>query len=163
MKSIFVFLCLLALSLGFCFAQEPDFSPPAGQDGRPIIPPGRWEPLRSVLPRAFAALMPNEEASGRKAMKSIRQNLAMSETATETAAKQIDDALRVTGPYAAYDLAGVQALPRGERLYRLAYLTYGAKAPAFWEATVYLSDTGWKVLDLSVASDKIFEKAQGYR
>ena len=96
-------------------------------------------------------------------MKSIRQNLAMSETATETAAKQIDDALRVTGPYAAYDLAGVQALPRGERLYRLAYLTYGAKAPAFWEATVYLSDTGWKVLDLSVASDKIFEKAQGYR
>jgi hypothetical protein len=55
------------------------------------------------------------------------------------------------------------ALPRGERLYRLAYLTCGAKAPAFWEATVYLGDTGWKVMDLSVGTDKIFEKAEGYR
>ena len=53
------------------------------------------------------------------------------------------------------------ALPRGERFYRLAYLTYGAKAPAFWEATVYLGDTGWKVMDLSVEIDKIFEKAEG--
>jgi hypothetical protein len=161
-KSILVFVSLV-LAVGLGFAQEPDFAPPAGQDGRPIISPVRWESLRPILPRAFGALMPNEEGSGKKAMKSIRQNLAMSETATEAAAKQIDEALRVTGPYAAYDLVGAQALPRGERFYRLAYLTYGAKAPALWEATVYLSDSGWKVMDLSVATDKIFEKAEGYR
>jgi hypothetical protein len=162
MKSVLVFVCL-ALALGLGFAQEPDFAPPAGQDGRPIIPPARWESLRTILPRAFGTLMPSEDASGKKAMKSIRQNLAMSETAADAAAKQIDEALKVTGPYAAYDLVGAQALPRGERFYRLAYLTYGAKAPAFWEATVYLGDTGWKVMDLSVGTDKIFEKAEGYR
>jgi hypothetical protein len=38
-----------------------------------------------------------------------------------------------------------------------------AKAPAFWEGTVYLGDTRWEVLDLSVGTDKIFEKAEGYR
>lgn len=162
MKSVLAFVCL-ALALGPGFAQEPDFAPPTGQDGRPIISPVRWESLRTILPRAFAPLMPSEDASGKKAMKAIRQNLAMNETATEAAAKQIDEALKVTGPYAAYDLVGAQALPRGERLYRLAYLTYGAKAPAFWEATVYLSDSGWKVMDLSVATDKIFEKAEGFR
>ena len=162
MKSILACLCV-TFALGLGFAQEPDFAPPAGQDGRPIISPVRWESLRPILPRAFAALMPNEDVSGKKAMKSIRQNLAMSETATEAAAKQIDEAMKVTGPYAAYDLVGAQALPRGERLYRLAYLTYGPKAPAFWEATFHLSDSGWKVMDLSVSADKIFEKAQGYR
>ncbi|MCI0658637.1 MAG: hypothetical protein L0170_16415, partial [Acidobacteria bacterium] len=117
MKSILVCLCL-ALALGFGFAQEPDFASPAGHDGRPIIPPVRWESVRPIVPRAFAALMPNEDASGKKAMKSIRQNLAMSETAADAAAKQIDEALKVTGPYAAYDLVGAQALPRGERFYR---------------------------------------------
>jgi hypothetical protein len=162
MKSILVFLCL-ALAVGSGLAQEPDFAPPTGQDGRPLIPPARWESLRAILPRAFTALMPNEDPSGKKAMKSIRQNLAMSESATDAAARQIDEMVRTTGAYAAYDLAGVQALPRGERLYRLAYLTYGAKAPAFWEATVYLSDSGWKVMDLSIVADKIFDKAQGYR
>ena len=86
----------------------------------------------------------------------------MSEAASEAAAKQIDEVLRLTGPYGAYDLGGVEALPRGERLFKLAYLTYGTKAPALWEATVYLGDAGWKVLDLSVAADKIFEKAEGY-
>jgi|GEM_PF-1745988 len=161
MKSILVCLCL-ALGMGIGLAQESDFAPPAGENGRPLIPPARWESLRPILPRAFSALMPSEEPSGKKAMKNIRQNLAMSETASEAAAKQIDEIMRVTGPYAAYDLAGVEALPRGERLFKLAYLTYGTKAPALWEATVYLSDAGWKVLDLSVAADKIFEKAQGY-
>jgi len=161
MKSILLCLCLV-LAMGIGLAQESDFAPPAGEDGRPLIPPARWESLRSILPRAFAALMPNQEASGKKAMKSIRVNLAMSETATEAAAKQIDEVLRLTGPYAAYDLAGVEALPRGERLFKLAYLTYGTKAPALWEATAYLSDAGWKVIDLSVAADKIFEKAEGY-
>jgi len=49
-------------------------------------------------------------------------------------------------------------------LYRLGYLAYGAKGPALWEATVYRTDLGWKVLDLSVGTDKIFEKiADGYR
>ena len=54
-------------------------------------------------------------------------------------------------------------MPRGERLFHLAYLTYGPKAPALWEATVYLSDVGWKVMDLSVTAEKIFDKPANYR
>ena len=162
MKPMLVALGLLLLC-GAVLAQEADFAPPVGAEGKPIIPPNRWESLRPVLPRAFAALMPDADPSGKKALKLIRQNLGMSEATTEAAARQIDEVLRVTGPYAAYDLIGVEAMPRGERLFHLAYLTYGPKAPALWEATVYLSDAGWKIMDLSVSAEKIFEKTANYR
>jgi len=162
MKPMLVVLTL-ALAGGAVLAQEADFAPPVTPEGRPIIPPNRWESLRMVLPRAFAGLMPDNDPSGKRALKLIRANLGMGEAAVEAAAKQIDEVMRVTGPYAAYDLIGVEAMPRGERLFHLAYLTYGPKAPALWEATVYFSDSGWKVMDLSVTAEKIFERAAGYR
>jgi len=162
MKPILLALCLLIVN-DSALAQEENFAPPAGIDGRPMISAAQWEPLRAILPRLFSALLPEAGPSGRKALKTIRENLGMSEPSREALAKQIDETLRATGPVKAYDLVGVRSLPRGERLYRLAYLTYGAGGPTFWEATVYRSETGWKVLDLSVGTEKIFEMAQGYR
>ena len=163
MKSVVAAACL-ALAVGFAWGQEESFAPPLRGDHQPIINPVYWDSVRTIMPRAFSALSPQSDPSGKVALKSIRESLMIPETARDALVKQIDETLRVTGPYSSHELVGVASLPRGDRLYRLGYLTYGAKAPALWEVTVYRTDLGWKVLDLSMGTDKIFEKiADAYR
>ena len=153
----------LALASGAVLAQQGGYVPPTGENGKPVIDAAEWESLKTILPRAFAALAPNEGPSGKKALKSIRQNLGMSDAAAEETARQIDEVMKVTGAYTSFDLLGIQALHRGERFYRLGYLTYGPRGPALWEATAYRAEPGWKLLEISVSTDKIFDKGQAYR
>ena len=163
MRTVAILACLL-LACGVCLAQdESDFHSPVGSDGKPVISAVQWESMRSILPKAFAQLRPGADGSGRKALKSIKPHLSMSEAVADATARKIDEVLKETGPYAAYDLIGVKALPREERLYRLAYLTYGNTSPALWEATLYRTETGWKVVEIAAGTDGIFEKAGDYR
>src|SRR5207249_8328899 len=67
--------------------QEENFAPPAGIDGRPVISAAQWEPLRAILPRLFSSLLPEAEPSGRKALKTIRENLGMSEPSRDALAQ----------------------------------------------------------------------------
>jgi hypothetical protein len=76
-------------------AQVESFAPPVGEDHQPIINPVHWESVRSIMPRAFSALSPQSDPSGKKALKSIRESLGMPETARDALAKQIDETLKV--------------------------------------------------------------------
>lgn len=162
MRSVASLACL-ALACGLCLSQEEDFHPPVGTNGKPLVSAMQWEAMRSILPKAFAQLRPDADGSGRKALKAIKPHLGMSDATVDATAKKIDEVLKETGAYAAYDLVGVKALPREERLYRLAYLTYGKNAPALWEATLYRTEEGWKVVEIAVGTDGLFEKGSDYR
>jgi hypothetical protein len=163
MRSVAVLACLvLSCGIGLC-QEESDYHPPVETNGQPLISTVHWESMRSILPKAFAQLRPGTEGSGRKALRSIKPQMKMTEAAVDATAKRIDEVLKETGPYAAYDLLGIKALPREERLYRLAYLTYGSAAPALWEATLYHTEEGWKVVEIAVGTDGIFNKAGDYR
>ena len=163
MRTVAILACLL-LACGVCLSQdENDFHSPVGPNGKPVVSAMQWESMRSILPKAFAQLRPDAEATGRKALKGIKPHLSMTDADADATARRIDEVLKETGPYAAYDLIGVRALPREERLYRLAYLTYGNTSPALWEATLYRTEMGWKVVEIAVGTDGIFEKAGDYR
>ncbi len=163
MRSVVVLACLV-LACGVSLSQdENDFHSLVGANGKPMVSAGQWESMRSIMPKAFAQLRPDMDGSGRKALKSIKPYLSMSDAVADATARKIDEVLKETGPYTAYDLIGVKALPREERLYRLAYLIYGNTAPALWEATLYRTETGWKVVEIAVGTDGIFEKAADYR
>src|SRR5206468_11933114 len=86
MKPILLALCLLIVN-DSALAQEENFAPPAGIDGRPVISAAQLEPLRAILPRLFSSLLPEAEPSGRKALKTIRENLGMSEPSLDALAQ----------------------------------------------------------------------------
>ena len=112
------------------------------------------------MPKFFDAL---RKADGKVALESIKDKFPITSASANLLALKIDELIGSFGSFNSYDLVGIRALPRGKRLYEIAYVTWNASTPALWEGTFYKRNDGWVLMTLSFNTDGIFEKAREYR